>query len=106
MGPGAKCEVKDTTKVQASSVVETGNFELVSVDGDKLGTKFDLTIDAAAGKTAAAAQPNGGASGTLNVDLSKLVVSSAKLNIHMEAPMNREKTLVAKIDISMSMDSQ
>lgn len=106
VGPGAKWEVKDTTKVQASSVVETGNFELVSVDGDKLGTKFDLTIDAAAGKTAAAAQPNGTASGTVNVDLSKLVGASAKLNIHMEAPMNREKTLVAKIDISMSMDSQ
>jgi hypothetical protein len=107
VGPGAKWEVKNTTKVQASSVSETGSFELVSVDGDKLGTKFDVTIDAAAGKTAAAAaQPNGTASGTVNVDLSKLVGSSSKLNIHMEAPMNREKTQVVKIDISMSIDAQ
>ena len=103
VGLGAKWEVKNTTKVQTATVAQTGTFELASVDGDKLGTKFDVTFDAA-NKGAAAAQFNGTAGGTVNVDLSKVVGSSAKLNMHMEAPMGKGQ--VMKMDINMGIDAQ
>ena len=105
VGPGAKWEVKNTTKVQTATVGQTGTFELVSVDGDKLATKFDVTFDAT-NKSASAAQFTGSASGTVAVDLSKLVGSSAKLNMHMEAPMGRDKSQVVKMDVNMGIDAQ
>ena len=107
VGVGAKWESKNTTKVQTATVGQTGTFELASMDGDKLGTKFDVTFDATntGGKAAAAgAQFNGTASGTVNVDLTKLVGSSAKLNMHMEAPMGQGQAM--KMDINMGIDSQ
>ena len=103
VGVGAKWEVKNTTKVQTATVAQTGTFELASVDGDKLGTKFDVTFDAA-NKGAAGAQFTGTAGGTVNVDLSKVVGSSAKLNMHMEAPMGKGQTV--KMDITMGIDAQ
>jgi len=105
VGPGAKWEVKNTTKVQTATVGQTGTFELASVDGDKLATKFDVTFDAT-NKSASAAQFTGSASGTVAVDLSKLVGSSAKLNMHMEAPMGRDKSQVVKMDVNMGIDAQ
>jgi hypothetical protein len=109
VGPGAKWEVKNNTKVQTATVGQTGTFELVSADGDKLATKFEVNFEAttASGKPApAGAQISGTASGTVNVDLSKLVGSSSKLNMHMEIPMGRDKSQVAKIDVNIGLESQ
>jgi len=109
VGAGAKWEVKNNMKVQTATVGQTGTVELVSVDGDKLATKFDVNFEATtgAGKSAAAGtQISGGASGTVNVNLSKLVGSSSKLNMHMEIPMGRDKSQVAKIDVNIGLESQ
>lgn len=104
VGPGAKWEIKTTTKIQTASVTQTGTYELVSVDGDKLATKFDVTMETGTpGSKAAAAGMSGNASGTVNADLTKLVGSSAKLSMHVEVPY---KGQVIKTDFNIGLDAQ
>jgi hypothetical protein len=107
VGPGAKWEAKNTTKIQTTTVTQTENFELVSVDGNKLATKFDVTIEAGTGSGKAAATGlSGTESGTVSVDLSKLVPPSSKVNLHIEVPLGRDKSQAAKIDATLNMDAQ
>ena len=107
VGPGAKWEVKDVTKIQTTTVTQTGEFELASVDGDKLATKFDVTIEAGtAGSKPTAGGLSGTISGTANVDLSKLVGSSAKVTQHVEVPVGKDKSQVVKMDANIGIDAQ
>jgi hypothetical protein len=104
VGSGAKWEVKEQTKVQASSVEETRTYEMTSVDGDKLTAKLSAGVDS--GSKAAASGVSGSASGTVNADLSKAVAPSAEVNVHTELPMGRDKNAIMKMDVSISIQAQ
>jgi hypothetical protein len=108
VGVGAKWESKKINKVQAMSVEQTGTYELVSLDGDKVGAKFNLEFSAAGQKTPAPQTANlqmtGQATGTANLDLSKLVGSSATMDMQMEMPMANKQTM--KMGMNMSMEAQ
>jgi len=105
VGVGAKWESKNVTKVQAISVEQTGTYELVSHEGDRLSTKFTMAFNAAspaAGKgPTASLQLGGNSTGTANLDLSKLV-GSATIDMRMESPMGKNQTM--KMDINMSLE--
>ncbi len=107
VGAGAKWELKKTTKVQTASVEQTGTYELVSVDGDKLSTKSNVGIEASAPKgqgVMADMQMGGNTLGTANLDLAKVVGPSTELNMHMDVPMGKGQ--VMKTDISMAIDAR
>src|SRR6185295_11510797 len=50
VGAGAKWEMKKVTKVQVASVEQTGTYELVSLDGDRLNAKITMAFNAAGQK--------------------------------------------------------
>ena len=106
VGAGAKWESKNVTKVQTMSVEQTGTYELVSHEGDKLSAKFSMAFNAAspAGKgPTAGLQLGGNSTGTANLDLSKLV-GSATIDMRTETPMGKNQTM--KMDINMSIESR
>jgi hypothetical protein len=107
VGAGAKWEFKKASKLQNASVEQTGTYELVSVDGDKVSTKLTVGFDAStpAAQKTAAMQVAGNSTGTANLDLSKVAGPSAELNMHMEVPMGKDKTQVMKMDINMAVDA-
>jgi len=105
VGVGAKWQVKQQTKVQAATVEQTGTYELTALDGDKLTAKFNETEEAA-GKAAAATGISGSVSGTATVDLSKVVAPAVEVHIHNEVPMGRDKNVLMKMDISISIEAQ
>jgi len=107
VGAGAKWEIKRTTKVQTTSVQQTGTYELVSIEGDQLSTKFTVGFDTSSSATqgAAAMQMGGNSTGTANLDLSRVMGPSAEINMHMEVPMGKDKSQVMKMDISMSIEA-
>ena len=100
VGVGAKWEVKEPAKGQTPE--QTTSVELVSLEGDKLTAKISAE---AAGKAAAAGAVVN-ASGTVKVDLSKPIASSADLNLHTETPVGRDKSVVMKMDINISVEAQ
>lgn len=107
VGVGAKWEMKKTTKIQTASVEQTGTYELVSVDGDKLSTKLNVGFDASAPKgqgAMAGMQAGGTSTGTANLDLSKVIGPSAEINMHLDAPVGKGQ--VMKMDISMAIDAR
>jgi hypothetical protein len=117
VGAGAKWEAVKPSKMQAMTVNQTGNYELVSVEGDKVSTKFTMNFDAAnqKGQAPAPGQPdvlqmNGKANGTSNLDLSRLLGTSAKFDMHMEMKMemtmgNQKRPMDMKMDMNMSLDT-
>ncbi|HWC59941.1 MAG TPA: hypothetical protein VHC44_09635 [Verrucomicrobiae bacterium] len=107
VGAGAKWETKKTTKVQTASVEQTGTYELVSVDGDKLSTKFSVGFEATSPKgqgPMAGMQMGGNSTGTANLDLSKAVGPSSEINMHTEMPIGKGQTM--KMDINMAIDAR
>jgi len=103
VGSGAKWEVKEQTKVQATTVEQSGTYELTSLDGDKLTAKFSGSMEA--GTKAAASGASGTVSGTVNADLSKAVSPSAEVNVHTEL-IGRDKNPIMKMDLSVSIQAQ
>jgi Family of unknown function (DUF6263) len=107
VGAGAKWELKKTTKIQTASVEQTGTYELVAVDGDKLSTKLTVGFDASAPKgqgAAASMQLGGNSTGTANLDLAKVVGPSAEINMHMDVSMGKGQAM--KMDINMAIDAR
>lgn len=102
VGVGAKWEVNEQTKVQGSTVDEKTSYELTAMDGGTFTTKFNEEMDATAGGKAAASGVGTSVTGTSSVDLSK-VVPSGEAHIHTEVPMGKDKSVVAKMDVSMSI---
>jgi len=49
---------------------------------------------------------SGTVSGTVNADLSKVVASSAEVNVHTELPIGRDKNTIMKMDVSVSIQAQ
>jgi hypothetical protein len=110
VGVGAKWESKETTKVQTAAIEQTGTYELVSSQGDKLSTKMEVGFESAMPKSQGAmagGQMSGKSTGTANLDLSKVVGPSAEINMHMEIPfpMGKDKNQVMKMDLSMGIDA-
>jgi len=106
VGVGAKWEMKKVTKIETASLEQTGTYELVSVEGDHLSTKFSggFNSTSPAGQApAAAGQVSGNMSGTANLDLSKLVGSAANMDMHMEMPMGKQSM---KMDMNMSIEAR
>jgi len=103
VGSGAKWEVKEQTKVQATTVEQSGTYELTSLDGDKLTAKFSGSMEA--GTKGAASGATGTVSGTVNADLSKAVSPSAEVNVHTEL-IGRDKNSIMKMDLSVSIQAQ
>ena len=66
MGVGAKWAVKQQTKVQASSVEQTGTYELVSLEGDKLTAKLSADLAASGGRNGASGASGNVAGTTFN----------------------------------------
>ncbi len=112
VGVGAKWELKKVTKVQVMSIEQTGTYELSALEGDKLTAKYTIDISstapagpgAAAAPNAAAGQMSGHATGSANLDLSKLVGPSATLDLHLEIPAGQGKT--GKMDMNLSIEAQ
>ena len=109
VGVGAKWEMNKMTKVQAASVEQTGTYELTAMEGDHLTAKLNVGFKATnsapqAAAAANAAQMGGNATGTANLDLSKLVGSSVTLDMHMEMPMGKMGTM--KMGMNMSVEAQ
>ena len=44
--------------------------------------------------------------GTATVDLTKVVTPSAQINAHTEVPIGKDKSVIVKMDVSMSVESQ
>lgn len=104
VGSGAKWGVKEQTKVQATTVEESGTYELAGLEGDKLMIKFSGGVES--GGKAAASGVNGSVSGTMTVDLSKAVAGSAQINVHQEVPVGRDKSQLVKMDVSIGLEAQ
>jgi hypothetical protein len=94
VGVGAKWEFKEMGKGQASAAEQGATCELTALEGDKLTAKFSTGSGA-----------GGSALGTAKIDLTKPVASSAEINIHTEVPM-RDKNMVMRMDINMTIESQ
>jgi hypothetical protein len=110
VGAGAKWEFKKAAKVQNISVENSGTYELVSLEGDKVSMKFNADFDAnsPAGKTPTAGLKIGGnITGTTTLNLSKVMAPTAEMNTHLEMPVSTDKNAGSvTIDLNMAMDAQ
>jgi hypothetical protein len=102
VGVGAKWEMKKTNKVQTMSVDQTGTYELVSVEGDRVIAKLSVdsstSVKGQTGPTKISITGNG----TVNLDLAKLAGPSATLDMHMESPTGNGPM---KMDMNMSIEA-
>lgn len=89
VGMGAKWEVKSTVKVSGVPLEKTTDFQLISIDGDHLGTTFtQLATNQKTQNTPGGGTQMGGIqitnSGSIASDLSKLMALQATTDSHSE----------------------
>ncbi|MSU59760.1 MAG: hypothetical protein EXS35_16600 [Pedosphaera sp.] len=96
IGPGAKWEVRQKLKSQGMTIDETTTNELVSVAGDILTLKSSVAQSAALPKSPGTAATQGKVdpgkltgtgSGTMTIDLAKLLPTQATMDGHAEIAM-------------------
>ena len=117
VGVGAKWQLTRPAKYQNFSVDQTATYELVSVDGNQIKTKFTVNIGgkgqtpAAKGAAAAGVQFAGTVTGQTSTDLSKVISPSADMDMHIEMSMqmaagNTKQPVNVKMDMSMGIKTQ
>jgi Family of unknown function (DUF6263) len=114
VGTGAKWEIKMPVKSQGMSIDQTADYQLASVQGDRVNTTFTLTQSAANQKVQNPSMGNvqlnllqftGNGTGNVTTDLSKLMALQATMN--MQIDMNSEVTMGTKtqpLSMKMGMD--
>ncbi|HWD91596.1 MAG TPA: hypothetical protein VG938_04520 [Verrucomicrobiae bacterium] len=114
IGAGAKWEIKMPVKSQGMSIDQTADYQLASVQGDKVNTTFTLTQTAANQKIQNPSMGNvqmtllqytGNGTGSVTTDLSKLMALQANMN--MQIDLNSQVTVGTKtqpMNMKMGMD--
>jgi len=119
VGAGAKWEVKTIVSTNGMSVNQTTTYQLASVDGDQISIKKNSDFGMQGMPTTPAATPmpiaslniNGTMSGTVKMDLSKLLPVQANsdvqlaLNVGMKGPNNTSMPMAVKMKVNFDLES-
>jgi len=120
IGPGGKWEVKQKLKSQGMTIDQTGTYELVSLDGDKLSIKSVLVQQAANQKIQNPAMPamkvdvtkmTGNANGESKLDLSQLLPELATIEARSEVSMGmniggQKQAMTMKTEMNIRLESK
>jgi hypothetical protein len=99
IGPGGKWEVKQKLKSQGMTIDQTGTYELVSVEGDKLTVRSVLVQQAANQKIQNPAMP------TMKVDVTKMTGSAnGESTLSLAQLLPELATIEARSEVSMEMN--
>lgn len=120
VGIGAKWQVKMPIQSKGVTLNQSATYELVSLEGDQLGTKYTLLQDAANQKIHV---PNAPAqdrdlvkttsrnTGERGLDLTKLMPISGTSEVHVETAVafpvkNQKRVVTSKVDVQLSLESK
>jgi hypothetical protein len=120
VGIGAKWEVKMPIKSQGLAISQTAEYELVSLEGDHLTAKSDLTQTAAKQKFSNPAMPNvkidltkmdGKGTGETVLDLGKILPTESVMDFHSDMSMSvnmggKPQPMDTKVDVNVRMESK
>jgi hypothetical protein len=120
IGPGAKWEVMMPVKTQGMTIEQTANYELVSIEGDRITVKNTLVQSATDQKIQNPAMPGmkmdvtkmtGTGSGEITFELSKLLPVEGTTDIHSDYSMSldmggQKQPMTMKMDLNMRLESK
>jgi hypothetical protein len=120
IGPGAKWQVMQKINSQGMILDQTATYEMVSVEGDRAELKISITQQAANQKIENPAMPglkvdlvkmSSKGSGTVTMDLAKVVPPSADVDTQTEMSMamnmgDQKQAMNMKMDMNLRMESQ
>ena len=120
VGPGARWEVKQKIRTQGMTIDQTATHELVSIEGDVVTAKSVIGQHAANQKISNPVTPQiqahltrltGKGSGTLKIDLTRILPSQGaaedhtEMNIVMDAGGQRQ-AMIMKTDVNIRLESK
>jgi hypothetical protein len=119
VGAGAKWEAKGPVKSQGMNADQDATYELVSVEGDRLTTKVNITQQAANQKIQSPAMPGkvdvtkmtGTTSGNCTLDLTQVMPPKVDLTSHSDMAMavsmgGQKQTMSMKMDMNVLIESK
>lgn len=120
IGPGGKWEVKTTLKSQGMTIEQTANYQLLTVEGERLTARCTIAQHAANQKIQNPAMPGlaldltkmtANGTGELTSDLGQLLPSAGTMDLHSDVSMGmnmggKKQNMETKIDLNLRLEAK
>jgi len=120
VGVGAKWEVKKQVKSQNMNISQTANYELVSLEGERMTARSVITQTAANQKISSPAMPgmkfdltkmSGNGKGEIVLDLGKVIPAEGVMDFQTDMSMSmnaggKPQTMVMKMNMNVQMEAK
>jgi hypothetical protein len=110
IGAGAKWEVKESSKAQGMTLDQTSTFEVVAINGDIISLRVTVK-QRSPGQSSGMAKMESEGSGTVKMDLSKVMTTLTDMKMKTETTMNmniggEKQSMTMKMGMTIRLESK